>query len=192
LIDARTKMDNNDSEVYSEWPAQQQWKSQRKLYGQSRGVKDLAASARRGLLDVLARGDRRGFGISDTSRGGSHSVTRKVSHIRVKVLGGLDVPILDLLGHCQESLLNVGSVLRRSLEEGNVQLISEFLNDQTSITANTRYATSTNLRNAVLDDLLAGEVGLVANEELIHAFRGVTINFLEPLFHVGESVCKGE
>ena len=153
-------------------------------------MKGLAASARRGLLDVLARGGRRGFGISDTSRGGFHSVTRKVSHIRIKVLESLDVPILDLLGHCQESLLNVGSVLRRDLEEGNVQLIGEFLNDPTSIAINRRYATSTNLCIAVLDGLLAGEVGFVVNDELAHAPRGVTISLLESLFHVRESVCK--
>jgi len=71
-------------------------------------------------------------------------------------------------------------------------LIGEFLNDPTSIAVNTRCVTSTNLCNAVLDDLLVGEVGFVANEELIHAFGGVTINLLEPLFHVGESVCKEE
>lgn len=38
-------------------------------------------------------------------------------------------PVLDLLGHRQESLLNVGGVLRRGLKEGNAQLVSEFLWD---------------------------------------------------------------
>jgi len=106
-------------------------------------------------LNILAGGDRRRFGRSDTSRGSPHS-------------------ILDLFGHCQERLLNVGSVLRRSLEEGDAQLIGKFL------------------RNAVLDDLLTGQVGLVADEELINAFGGITINLLEPLLDVGEgfAVCN--
>ena len=57
-IDARTKMDN-DSEVNSEWPAQQQ-KTTGEFYDRSRG-RDSAASARRGLLNVLAGDERRGF-----------------------------------------------------------------------------------------------------------------------------------
>ncbi len=39
----------------------------------------------------------------------------------------LHSPILDLLGHGQESLFDVGSVLGRSLEEGNAELVGEFL-----------------------------------------------------------------
>jgi hypothetical protein len=143
-------------------------------------------------LDVLARCDRRRFGGSDTSRGRSHSVTRKVSHNREHRLKRLDVPILDLLGHCQESLLNVGSILRRGLKEGDVQLISEFLSDPVSVAPYTRHATSTNLCNAVLNDLLVSQIGFVANKELIHAFGGITVNLLEPLLDVGEGVCNGK
>ena len=51
---------------------------------------------------------------------------------------GLDVPILNLLGHCQESLLNVRSVLRRGLKEWDVQLISEFLKDPVSVAPDTQ------------------------------------------------------
>jgi hypothetical protein len=36
-------------------------------------------------------------------------------------------PILDLLGHGQESLFDVGCILCRSLKERNIQLIREFL-----------------------------------------------------------------
>jgi hypothetical protein len=36
-------------------------------------------------------------------------------------------PILDLLCHSQESLLDVGCVLRRSLKERDVQLVGKFL-----------------------------------------------------------------
>jgi hypothetical protein len=67
-------------------------------------------------------------------------------------------------------------------------LIGEFLEGPTSVGVNTRYTISANLCNAVLDDLLAGQIGFVANEELIHAFRGITVNLLEPLLDVGEGV----
>ena len=117
---------------------------------------------------------------------------QKVSHIGNKSLKSLDVPILDLLGHCQESLLDVSRVLRRGLEEGNVQLIGKFLKGAASVAVGVRYGTSANLCNTVFDNLLAGEIGFVANEELINAFRGITINFLEPLLHVGEGVCDEE
>lgn len=38
-----------------------------------------------------------------------------------------DVPVLDLLRHRQESLLDVGRILGRGLQEGNGQLVGEFL-----------------------------------------------------------------
>ncbi len=37
------------------------------------------------------------------------------------------VPVLDLFGHRQESLLDIGSVLRRSFKERNRQCIRKFL-----------------------------------------------------------------
>jgi len=104
----------------------------------------------------------------------------------------LNVPIFDLLGHRQECLLNVSSILCRGLEEGDVQLIREFLKDPASVVVNPQCAPSTNLCNTVLDDLLTGQVGFVANEELINPFRGITINLLEPLLNVGEGVCNME
>jgi len=103
-------------------------------------------------------------------------------------LKGLDAPILDLLGHCQESLLNVCSVLRRGLKEWDVQLISEFLRDPVSVAPNAQYTAPTNLCNAILNDLLAGQIGLVPNEKFIHAFGGITVDLLEPLLDVGEGV----
>ena len=81
-------------------------------------------------MDVLTRSDHRGFRGSDTSRR-SHSVMQKVSYSLKQELGELSAPILDLLGHGQESLFYISSVLGRGLEEGNVQLISEFLWDPT-------------------------------------------------------------
>lgn len=39
----------------------------------------------------------------------------------------IHVPVLDLLRHCQERLLDIRGVLRRGLEEGDVKLVREFL-----------------------------------------------------------------
>ena len=41
--------------------------------------------------------------------------------------GRVNVPVLDLLRHRQERLLDVGSVLRGSLQEWDRQLVGEFL-----------------------------------------------------------------
>lgn len=40
-----------------------------------------------------------------------------------------DIPVLNLLGHRQEGLLDVCGVLGRRLEEGDVQLIGKFLHN---------------------------------------------------------------
>ena len=47
---------------------------------------------------------------------------------RLGVCGSLrSHTLLDLAGHGQESLLDVGGVLGRSLEEGNSEAVSELL-----------------------------------------------------------------
>ena len=71
-------------------------------------------------------------------------------------------------------------------------MIRKFLKDPASVVVVTQYAIFTNLCNTVLNDLLTGQVRFVANKELINAFRGITINLLEPLFNVGEGVCNME
>jgi len=48
----------------------------------------------------------------------------------------------------------------------------------------------TDLRDTVLHDLLASQVGLVADEQLVYAFRSIAVDFLQPLLHVGERICK--
>jgi hypothetical protein len=73
------ELDNNDDEVYSEWPAQRRMKVISRSIEKRKG---LATSARRGLLDILAGSDRRRFGSSDTSRGRSHSDMEKVKYNR--------------------------------------------------------------------------------------------------------------
>ncbi len=41
-------------------------------------------------------------------------------------------PVLNLFGHGQEGLLYVRGILRRSLQERNVQLVGEFLRNNRS------------------------------------------------------------
>lgn len=84
----------------------------------------LAASTRRRLVHALAGGNSIGLGVVSRSGGGSHSkkglendTTRKNKHI----------PVLDLLRHGQECLLDIGRVLSRSLKEGNRELVRELL-----------------------------------------------------------------
>ena len=49
--------------------------------------------------------------------------------------------------------------------------------------------TLTHLRDTVLHNLLARQVGLVAHKQLVDTLRRVTVNLLQPLLDVRESVC---
>lgn len=115
--------------------------------------------------------------------------------------------LLDLASHGKESLLDIASVLGRSLEEGNAQAVGEFL--WTLLASRWRIfmaegvscdGTSTRFRNdpiitylghGVLDNLLVGHIALVTNKELVHAFGGITVDFLEPLLNIVEGVHVG-
>lgn len=74
-----------------------------------RKEKDLAASTARLCWQLLSRSDLDALAGASRADGGS-------SHA-----------ILDLLGHGHESLLDVGGALGRGLQEGDGELISEFL-----------------------------------------------------------------
>lgn len=112
----------------------------------------LAAATASLLLNVLAKTlDRR---LATGSR--SHRVRAHA--------------VLDLLRHGQESLLNVGRVLGRRLEEGNVELVGE------------------RLGGSVVDHLLGRKIRLVTDEELVHTLDSVAVNLLQPLLHVGKGV----
>ena len=49
-------------------------------------------------------------------------------------------------------------------------------------------STLTHLGDTVLHNLLAGQVGLVADEQLVHTLRRIPVNLLEPLLDVREGV----
>lgn len=47
----------------------------------------------------------------------------------------------------------------------------------------------TDLCDTVLDNLLARQIGLVANKELVDALGRIPVNLLEPLLDVREGIC---
>lgn len=44
------------------------------------------------------------------------------------------------------------------------------------------------LCDGMLDDLLAGQIRLVADKEFVNTLRSIAIDLLQPLFHVGEGI----
>lgn len=87
---------------------------------------------------------------------------------------GRDGPVLDLLGHGEERLFDVGGVLGRSLEQADADLVGKLF------------------RDGVVDDFFRRQVRLVADEEFVDPFAGVAVNLLEPLLYVGEGVLIGD
>ena len=59
---------------------------------------------------------------------GKYYVNFKPLSVRMDI----SVPVLNLLSHGQECLLNVRRILCRRLEEGDVQLVGKFLDDSFS------------------------------------------------------------
>lgn len=72
-----------------------------------RGLTALATSVRRDLLANIER-----------------LLVGRLSHV------GSAHPVLDLLRHGQEGLFNIGRVLGRCFEEGDLELISKVLKDE--------------------------------------------------------------
>lgn len=95
-----------------------------------------------------------------------------------------DAPVLDLLGHSQKGLLDVGCVLGGCLEEGDADGLCEFLVQVSPGMAVRADCGNTNLSHTVLDNLLARQIGLVADEELVDTLRCVAVDLLEPLLYV--------
>lgn len=112
--------------------------------------------------------------------------------------------LLDLSGHGQESLLDVGSALGGSLEERNSEAVGKFLQEpfsqstvmldyyprSTERTVIFRYREGggTNLGDRVLHDLLVLHITLVANKELVDTLGSVAVDLLQPLLDVVEGV----
>eukprot|EP00295_Goniomonas_pacifica_P035461 CAMPEP_0175952210 /NCGR_PEP_ID=MMETSP0108-20121206/30620_1 /TAXON_ID=195067 ORGANISM="Goniomonas pacifica, Strain CCMP1869" /NCGR_SAMPLE_ID=MMETSP0108 /ASSEMBLY_ACC=CAM_ASM_000204 /LENGTH=234 /DNA_ID=CAMNT_0017278537 /DNA_START=113 /DNA_END=818 /DNA_ORIENTATION=- len=85
-------------------------------------------------------------------------------------LGGgiLCHPVLDLGGHGNESLLDVGGLLRAGLQKRNALLLCKLLG------------------SGKIDDLLCGQVTLVSNKHLVDFVGSVAINLVHPLLDIVE------
>ena len=94
---------------------------------------------------------------------------------------------LDLTSHRQESLLDIGSILGRGLEERNSQAVGKFL----SYVSDGEFPIATSppyLCHGVFNHLLVRHITLVTDQQLIDTFRSVAIDFLEPLLDIVEGV----
>jgi hypothetical protein len=69
-----------------------------------------------------------------------------------------NIPVFDLLSHCQEGLLDIGGILSGSLQERDGQLVREFLSTQLDRARETKLRSLTNLGNTVLHNLLACQI----------------------------------
>jgi hypothetical protein len=77
-------------------------------------------------------------------------------------------PGLDLAGHGEKGLFDIGGSLCRCLEEFNAKAVGKLL--------------------ALFggDDTLGRQIRLVAHQELVDVFAGVPVNFVQPLLYVVE------
>jgi len=83
---------------------------------------------------------------------------------------GNHLPIFDLLSHGQERLLDIRCVLGGGFQERDGQLIGKFLESSWRGWARTYESTTHYLCNAVLDHLLACQVGFVPYQQLVDTF----------------------
>lgn len=94
--------------------------------------------------------------------------------------------LLDLTCHGQEGLLDVGGVLCGSLQEGDTEAVGEFLQLLTGRLEAFQWVAY--LGYCVLHDLLVRHITLVADQQLVDALSGVSVNLLQPLLDVVEGV----
>jgi hypothetical protein len=109
-------------------------------------------------LDRCAGAHHVGFATS--ARADNHSKTTQSYVLGVRVnftqKHRKNEPLFDLGGHGHESLLDVGGVLGRRLEERNAEPVGKLL------------------RHCVIDDALRRQIALVAHQQLIHVFTRIS------------------
>jgi hypothetical protein len=89
-----------------------------------------------------------------------------------------NVPVFNLLGHCQEGLFNVGGILGWRLQEGNGELIREFLNKPSDKAKGRNHSILTDLSHTVFHNLLARQIWLITHKQFVNPLRCVTVDFL--------------
>ena len=95
------------------------------------------------------------------------------------------IPVLDLLRHRQECLLDIRRVLRGCLKDGYRQLVRKFLHVYFVSRAITGpYYLSTYLCRFELNHFPLNKVCLVANNKLVDTFCSITVYFGQPSLDV--------
>ena len=139
-------------------------------------IKYLAAASRAFWLDVGSSNIDGLLGTSLNSRGSHADNGCTGQHYCTNIPPNAihnHLPVFDLSRHGEESLFNVGSILGRCFQEWNIQALGKFV------------------CSGKIDSLLVLHVRLVADQELVDAFAGVSVYFLKPGFYVFKSVCIG-
>jgi hypothetical protein len=121
-----------------------------------------------------------------------HALTLTNRNGRLGVGGGGAHALLDLAGHGQEGLLDVGSALCGGLEEWNAEAVCEFLYQRLESSHGRGSPCTTYLCHGVLNNLLISHIGLVAYEQLVDALSGIAVDLLKPLLYVVERVHVGD
>lgn len=121
-----------------------------------------------------------------------HALTLPDGHCGLGVGRGRAHTFLDLAGHGQEGLFDVGCALRRRFEKWDAEAVCEFLHDTVSTLLLCWARRQTYLRHGVLDHLLISHIGLVAHQQLVDALSSISVNLLKPLLHVVERVHVGD
>jgi hypothetical protein len=90
--------------------------------------------------------------------------------------GGCSHTFLDLSGHGEEGLFDVGGVLRRGFEERNADAVCELLYVVSLVLP--RIQCLLYLGNGILNRSLIGHVALVSDQKLVDTLGGVSIDLL--------------
>jgi hypothetical protein len=129
---------------------------------------------------------------ASTRRTGLNALTLSNLHRRLAVIDGRRAhPFLDLPRHGQESLFDIRCVFGRGLEEGDAQAVSEFLlgSQLIYLLLVIRWMPADvyiYLCHCVLNHLLIRHIALVADQEFVNPFCGVSVNLLQPLLDIVE------
>jgi hypothetical protein len=87
--------------------------------------------------------------------------------------------LLDLTGHCEESLFDVGCILGRGFEKWDPKAVSEFLSYLLAMCSQqvANFA-SEYLCNSVFDHLFVRHIALVADQELVDTLCRISVDLL--------------
>jgi hypothetical protein len=79
-------------------------------------------------------------------------------------------PVLNFCSHGHESLFYISSIFGTGLQEWDAYLISK------------------SLSSLVVNNLFGGQVRLVAHKQLVHILTSISVNLIQPLLHIVETL----